>query len=927
MALSRDKVLREAERLVQKGKIEQAIREYEKLLKANPNDANTINRVGDLFGRIGQVEKAIELYEKIADHFTEDGFVTKAIAILKKINRLAPHRLDIFGRLGELYLQQGLTVEARNQYQILAEWYERNDDIESAVRAHKKLVTLDPADHTSHLHLADALMKAGEQDESLDVYDRLGRMLLEREKLEEAERLYRHVLDKSPARGDFLEPLCEALLNVGRVDNAKGFLQTGLRLSPACSGLQAMMVKALMATGEAREALHYAEKLLAEKPDEPEIRLLVGRVLLEGGEAPRARELLLPIAEAAVVRGNLEKAQSVLQGLIKAMPADMQVLSLALRAFEPTGNEEMQFTLKAALAGAHARAGQTDAAQRLYLELLRARPDNQQVRRALEELGSPPEMVGELEEIPVDGSAETPAPGMDDSGVLDVIEFGEPEVLEIEAPEPVAVEDAPGFRAEERLAEASVFAKYGLVDKAIRHLEDVILHFPAMHEAREKLVLLLVEEGRREAAQEVAQPLVDHYKDVGDDEGLKALFRAVLLEDGSAPTPDLSAVDDLAVTDGDALFVVEIEANEAELEVEAEPVEIEVLEIEPVEVEPASFEPEAVVLEAAEPAPATKVRSGLGIPELDELESLVLGRSVVGGPPPTATSKAEEEARVAAESTAAVSEPEPAAADAEAAAPDEDMADIGEEMVELATTVVGPPIGDLQQIDLFISQELFDDAVRVLEGLEEEFPDDPDVAERQLTLKSKGVLFEDVTAEAAEEPEELFAEEEEYIDLARELEQELAEEDAMVEEATGREVFREFQKGVAEQLSEEDSDTHRNLGIAYKEMGLLPEAIGEFQIASRDPDYLLECCSMIGACYLEQGMAGQAAQWYRKALEAPELTLQARLSFLYDLGAAQEVAGEPEEASSSFAEVASIDPTYRDVNVRLEDLQVRRQAN
>jgi hypothetical protein len=93
-----------------------------------------------------------------------------------------------------------------------------------------------------------------------------------------------------------------------------------------------------------------------------------------------------------------------------------------------------------------------------------------------------------------------------------------------------------------------------------------------------------------------------------------------------------------------------------------------------------------------------------------------------------------------------------------------------------------------------------------------------------------GVLLDQV--ETVEEgSEELFADEEQYIDLAKELEAELAAEEAMVEEATGRgkgeaileEVFREFQKGVEEQLSEEDADTHFNLGIAYREMGLLLE--------------------------------------------------------------------------------------------------------
>ena len=120
MAIKRDKILKTAEKLVQKGKLDQAIKEYEKLRSASPEDTNTINRLGDLYGRVGEIEQAIDLYCLVAEKFSEQGFLPKAIAMYKKVNRLAPQRLDIFERLGELYIEQGLMVEAKNQFQMLA---------------------------------------------------------------------------------------------------------------------------------------------------------------------------------------------------------------------------------------------------------------------------------------------------------------------------------------------------------------------------------------------------------------------------------------------------------------------------------------------------------------------------------------------------------------------------------------------------------------------------------------------------------------------------------------------------------------------------------------------------------------------------------------------------------------------------------------
>ena len=131
---------------------------------------------------------------------------------------------------------------------------------------------------------------------------------------------------------------------------------------------------------------------------------------------------------------------------------------------------------------------------------------------------------------------------------------------------------------------------------------------------------------------------------------------------------------------------------------------------------------------------------------------------------------------------------------------------------------------------------------------------------------------------------------------------------------------REFQRGVEEQLSEEDSDTHFNLGIAYKEMGLLPEAIREFQVSARSPELFVECCSMIGVCYMDQGMWSQAAEWYQKALGAPNLTKEAELALRYDLAASLESAGEVQRAMGLYQQVVELNPAYRDVSTRLDEL-------
>ena len=254
---------------------------------------------------------------------------------------------------------------------------------------------------------------------------------------------------------------------------------------------------------------------------------------------------------------------------------------------------------------------------------------------------------------------------------------------------------------------------------------------------------------------------------------------------------------------------------------------------------------------------------------------------------------------------------------------------------DAAARVSSPSVGDLQQMDSFLENSLYEDATRLLRRLEAEHPQSPEVAERKLELKAKGFLTEEVL-QVEEASADLFVDEEEgFVDLAAELEEEMAAEEAIVEKAAGpsdgevnlEDVFREFQKGVAEQLSEEDADTHFNLGIAYKEMGLLPEAIREFQVASKDPEFFVECCSMIGVCYVDQAMWEQAAGWYQRALEAPLLREESVLALKYELANCLEGSGDLGGAAEFFEQIKLEDPAYRDITSRVDGLAGHLQPN
>jgi len=182
-------------------------------------------------------------------------------------------------------------------------------------------------------------------------------------------------------------------------------------------------------------------------------------------------------------------------------------------------------------------------------------------------------------------------------------------------------------------------------------------------------------------------------------------------------------------------------------------------------------------------------------------------------------------------------------------------------------------------------------------------------------------------------PEPVYASEG-GIDLGAELGDLFGAQSAVAEERAGpggtdlgdaglADIFKEFKKGVDKQLGKEDYDTRYNLGIAYKEMGLIDEAIAEFQLAAKDDGRILECSSMLGICFLEKGMPKLAVKWFEKGLQAPGRSDEEYQGLRYDLAAALEAAGETDRALGVYTELYGQDANFRDVANKVRELSTR----
>src|SRR5437667_2419529 len=140
------------------------------------------------------------------------------------------------------------------------------------------------------------------------------------------------------------------------------------------------------------------------------------------------------------------------------------------------------------------------------------------------------------------------------------------------------------------------------------------------------------------------------------------------------------------------------------------------------------------------------------------------------------------------------------------------------------------------------------------------------------------------------------------------------------EEQDFQDMLARFKQGIDENIDEADFESHYDLGVAFKEMGLLDEAIAELQKALRAPEGKLRTSEMLGICFFEKGAYGVAESILRRGLDVPASGDQERLGILYWLGRALEQQGRKGDARDLYGRVLAVDIRFLDAEQRVKAL-------
>jgi len=670
-----------------------------------------------------------------AQKFLERGQEERALEEFARVVQEDPNDTRTWLKMAEIHARRGALEQARDIYLRTAEIYVEQGFQRKAMTVYKSVLKLTPGLPHVRERLADTYRQQGMVADALRELELCADELQRAGKVEEMMPALRKIVGLHPDNIASRIRLAETASQVGKVDEAVHELS--------------QLAVQLKAQGRADDFVRVAERLLFHRPEDFGV----------------AREL----AAAYVARRNPRLALVKLQAPLKAAPRDPRNVTLLAEALAQLDPPKAVAVWRE-LAELHDTAGrhqERDVAMRAALALdptdgetreLSARWGVSAVSAVKARSAPPPVPVGATG---ISGARPLPRaeafPGADRSGPV-------PGLAGVGIS---GVSSLSGLNEVGRvLAQADVFVKYGLVERAVDHLRRVFALDPHHRGARERLASVLTQLGRRsEAAAELATL---------------------------------------------ASQLVEEDANDAALVAER-----------------------ALTLDPSCAAAAK-----------------LLGRAVAAPPAPEAVAAA-----------------------------------LNEELR-----------GELEQVDFFLHQSLFDEARSVLDELAQRFPGDPLIDEKRTAIGRAEKAAAAQTDQGA-------------IPRAA---------------GSGVAAVPTIPHGPVAKLSvseRADPGTHGDLGIAYKQMGLYDAAIAEFKLLQQDRTRAVFALTMIGECVEAKGELGEAVGKYKEALNQSQITVPESSELYYLLGSVFERLGDVREALYFFENLHKRDASFRDVGRRIAALK------
>ncbi len=957
MAINKNKINDNALKFVQKGQIKKAIKEYDKILAEDRGDVRTLLKKGDLLVRVGERDQAIETYLAVANAYSQQGFHLKAVAVFKQILKINENRIDVNLRLAEEYQNLGIAGDAMSHLQIVAAYYDQQGMVRESLDTLRRIVDLDPDNIASRIKLAELYSREDMTSEAVEEFRRATDELKAANRVEDFIKVAERLIFHDPSDIGRIKELSNIYLQRGDTKRALGKLQICFKADPNDLETLSMLAMSFQELGQLSKTVSVFKemaKIYEEQGAVTEMQDVYRRVLEIAPDDPEAGQALgvdTAASQPAMVEASVEQVNPAV-AMSTEPEFEPEFEPMEAEVYEPVAEDQIdqidEMAVETHITEIQPESGQAamheqnrEQISRLLTEtdvyikyglhnkaydhinnVFEIDPNNIEAHDKLKELyltaGQNDHAAQELVTlVHLCALASRAADARTYLRSLLTLDPAHPDGPGLEAmldqQAPVAgVEPVPGGEFAEvdldapdvLVTDMGVTVEVGSGDSL--DSVDVALDFEEPAEFPSESEEYALDDQFTAPAVQTTEPSMDVIE-LDDEVG-------VAFGEADLGGLDFESIDEAA----EQILAPSME----DYGVDDDTVELSQMETGKYDGEPGSYQPDA---EVSSPVQAgDELAPDLSMPDDDQdVLHTSDGPVLVQEDPELIDFDSGEEDFFTEEADVLEDVDEFDAAEASTrllpgmeegqaeppAAPAVEEEEEGEEEEELED--------GLDEVEFFIQQNLLNEAADALESLKESFPDHPAVLEKEAKLERLQKGEAPVAQVTSEDLGESF-------DLAAEIEREVGDDiNSAIDgefQYSVDDVFSEFKKGVEKVVEKEDSATHFDLGIAYKEMGLIDDAINEFTVVSHDEGRRAGALSMIGLCLVEKGQYSEAINRFKDALHQPGISDQEATGLYFEMGSVYEQLDDLGEALFYFKKVYKRDPKFRNVIARLKAL-------
>jgi len=452
-------VFREAQKFLSKGQIDKAICVWQDYVNKHP-DGNIFNTIGDLYLKSGNHSQAIEYFHKAAEYFRDEGFITKSLALYKKIlniDSLDPKALLFIGRLNE---EKGLITDAIKYYLASIDAYIKQGIRDELIPICERIISLAPANLPLRVKLAEYLQKEGYIEEAAREYLNIGRMSEEKGDFDKARQYYERSFELYPRQEAVYKRLADFYISQGLMEEARELLSKGMELHPDNMDIQLLYSDILLKEGDLAAAKDILQNILSAYPEGTgdeiavEAGRLLGEVYLKEGQKELAWRSYKTVVDYYLGKGLYREAVEFLKKFRDTAP--LECSEKLVEVYQELGREDELFDELLTLAEIQAGQGALEEAFTTYIEAKKLRPDSETVLSKIAELE---------EKLGIAFPSETEEKATD-----------------------------------EKLVDVDIFLRYGLLDEAVDILERLKVEEPENMEVHKRLKDIYLEMNDKEGA-------------------------------------------------------------------------------------------------------------------------------------------------------------------------------------------------------------------------------------------------------------------------------------------------------------------------------------------------------------------------------------------------------------------------------------------